>query len=341
MNADRFQEITSRYADLRIAVVGDYSCDRYLEIDPTKQETSIETGLPVHNVTNVRAQPGASGTIVSNLAALGIGEIWPVGFCGADGEGFELCHALKQLPGVKMDHFMESNEQRTFTYCKPLVMKAAQPPRELNRLDSKNWHPTPSALQDQLANAVQKLAPQVDAMIVLDQVDELGTGVISSRILETIDKFIETTFSKQPLPIIIGDSRNGFEGWPNINLKMNLDEFRKMTSIPLKSLKDIKSAVANLASSTARNIFVSMAGNGIICGDSSGKINHQAGLPVSGEIDIVGAGDAVMASLTASLAASAEAGEAIELANAAASISIHKLGTTGTASLKEIGPLVS
>ena len=91
MNADRFQEITSRYADLRVAVVGDYSCDRYLEIDPSKQETSIETGLPVHNVTNVRAQPGAAGTIVSNLAALGIGEIWPVGFCGADGEGFELC----------------------------------------------------------------------------------------------------------------------------------------------------------------------------------------------------------------------------------------------------------
>ena len=42
-----------------------------------------------------------------------------------------------------------------------------QPPRELNRLDSKNWHPTPSALQDQLSNAVRILAAQVDAMIVL------------------------------------------------------------------------------------------------------------------------------------------------------------------------------
>ena len=49
-----FQEITGRYAALRIAVVGDYSCDRYLEIDPAKTETSIETGLPVHNVTRVR-----------------------------------------------------------------------------------------------------------------------------------------------------------------------------------------------------------------------------------------------------------------------------------------------
>ena len=38
---------------MRVAVVGDFCLDRYLEIDPTKQETSIETALPVHNVVNV------------------------------------------------------------------------------------------------------------------------------------------------------------------------------------------------------------------------------------------------------------------------------------------------
>ena len=80
MTSERFQEITRRYAALRIAVVGDYSCDRYLEIDPARTETSIETGLPVHNVTRVRAQPGASGTVLSNLAALGVGELWPLAF---------------------------------------------------------------------------------------------------------------------------------------------------------------------------------------------------------------------------------------------------------------------
>ena len=149
MNSSRFEEITSRYADLRIAVVGDYSCDRYLEIDPSREEVSIETGLPVYNVTKVRAQPGASGTVLNNLVALGIKKIWPIGFCGDDGEGFELQRALKKLPGVRMDYFFENKEQRTFTYCKPLVMEPGQPPRELNRLDSKNWHPTPQSLQNQ------------------------------------------------------------------------------------------------------------------------------------------------------------------------------------------------
>ena len=174
MNLSRFEEITSRYADLRIAVVGDYSCDRYLEIDPSKEEISIETNLPVHNVTKIRAQPGAAGTVLNNLVSLGVSELWPVGFCGSDGDGFELQRALRTLPGVRMDYFFEYEEQRTFTYCKPLVMEPGQPPRELNRLDSKNWHTTPKPLQEQLAGAIKELARKVDVMIVLDQVEVAG-----------------------------------------------------------------------------------------------------------------------------------------------------------------------
>ena len=107
MTRARFKQITSRYASLRIAIVGDFCLDRYLEIDPRKQETSLETGLPVHNVVNVRSQPGAAGTILNNLAALGIGEIVPVGFCGEDGEGFELmrhrCEVRCAAPFVRPD----------------------------------------------------------------------------------------------------------------------------------------------------------------------------------------------------------------------------------------------
>ncbi len=326
MNADRFQAITSRYDKLRIAVVGDYSCDRYLEIDPTKQETSIETGLPVHNVTNVRAQPGAAGTIVSNLVALGIGEIWPVGFYGTDGEGFELCRALKQLSGVKMNHFIESAEQRTFTYCKPLVMEADQPPRELNRLDSKNWHPTPPALQDQLANVVRKLAPQVDAMIVLDQVSEPETGVVTKNLLAAIDEIREQT-------LIIGDSRRELKNWPQIIYKMNANELAQLTG---QGSEPSESAARSLSCQTGQRIFVTLAEGGIIGASPDGVTVQSPALPVQGEIDIVGAGDAVTANLAAALAGGAQLSEALELANAAASVVIHKLGTTGTASVEEM-----
>src|SRR5213596_43633 len=108
MTSERFQAMTSRYADLRVGVVGDFCLDRYLEIDPARAETSIETGLEVRNVVNVRSQPGAAGTILNNLVALGTGEIFPVGFAGEDGEGFELRAALRTQRGVRLDHFWQT-----------------------------------------------------------------------------------------------------------------------------------------------------------------------------------------------------------------------------------------
>src|SRR4051794_40685281 len=105
MKPERLASITAKYGSLRVAIVGDFCLDRYLEIDPARSEISIETGLPVYNVTNVRSQPGAAGTILNNLVALGIQEIYPVGFAGDDGEGFELQRCLAAMPGVRLDHF--------------------------------------------------------------------------------------------------------------------------------------------------------------------------------------------------------------------------------------------
>src|SRR4051812_5727474 len=99
MNVERFHDITVRYPRLRIGIVGDFFLDRYLHIDPAMDETSIETGLTVYNVVEVRSQPGAAGTILNNLVALGIGAVPATGFCGDDGEGYELRRALAARPG--------------------------------------------------------------------------------------------------------------------------------------------------------------------------------------------------------------------------------------------------
>ena len=62
--------------------------------------------------------------------------------------------------------------------------------------------------------------------------------------------------------------------------------------------------------------------------------------PVRGEIDVVGAGDSVTANAAAAFATGASLAEALALANAAASIVVHQLGTTGTASRAEIARLL-
>src|SRR5690606_9328857 len=66
MTPARFDELMRRFATLRAGIIGDFSLDRYFDIDPTRAEISIETNLPVHNVTQVRCQPGAAGNITQN-----------------------------------------------------------------------------------------------------------------------------------------------------------------------------------------------------------------------------------------------------------------------------------
>ena len=63
-------------------------------------------------------------------------------------------------------------------------------------------------------------------------------------------------------------------------------------------------------------------------------------LPVRGEIDIVGAGDSVTANLTAALSGGASLRETLEIAQLAASVVIHQLGTTGTADARQMSELL-
>jgi rfaE bifunctional protein kinase chain/domain len=331
----RFHSLANRYAGLRLAVLGDFCLDRYLEIDPDKKETSIETGLPVLNVVHVRAQPGGAGTILNNLAALGVGTIYPIGFAGDDGEGFELCRALEAVPGVRLDHFIRTADRRTFTYCKPLIVAPGKAPVELNRLDSKNWSATPAALQELLLSHFLEAAPTLDAVVVLDQVDIAETGVVTRKLLQNL------VSRKAPDLLILADSRRGLRDFPAVTFKMNAAELCALTGAKEElTLDQIKKTAGALACKNGKSVFITLAGRGVIGAPAHGEPEHVPALPLRGEIDVVGAGDAVSANLAASLAAGANVREAIEIANAAASVVIHKLGTTGTASVKEISTLL-
>ncbi len=333
MTADRFATITGRYPRLRVGVVGDMCLDRYLEIDPGRGEMSIETGLPVHNVVRVRSQPGAAGTILANLVALGVGEIYPVGFCGEDGEGYELERALASLPGVGLNFFVRTPLRRTFTYCKPLVLEAGRPPRELSRLDTKNWTATPNELQRALAANVSAVADRVDALILLDQVDLPDTGVVTRPVSEAASDASEG----RPGLVVLADSRRGVAHLPPMGFKMNAAELGALTAgRPAHDLPGVMACAARVARSNARPVFVTLAERGVVGALADGASAHVAAHPVRGPIDVVGAGDAVTANLAAALAAGAGLVEAMELAMAAASLVVHQLGTTGAAGVRQI-----
>src|SRR5262249_59430903 len=130
LTTDTIEQILDRIPRLRIGVLGDLFLDRYLDIDPALTEPSIETGLDAYQVVRVRASPGAAGTVINNLVALGVGAVHPVAVIGDDGEGYELRQALSALRVGAPEGVIVSPARRTPTYTKPLAQAAAGP-REL------------------------------------------------------------------------------------------------------------------------------------------------------------------------------------------------------------------
>jgi rfaE bifunctional protein kinase chain/domain len=332
MTRERFSEITSRYPALTVGLLGDFCLDRYFDIDPAKSEISIETNLPVHNITRVRCQPGAAGTILNNLVALGAGKIFCIGLRGDDGEGFELHRALSKLAGVELGGFVAAQERNTFTYTKPLLHHADRPPDELSRLDLKNFTPTPRDAEEALIRGVDRVGSLASAWIVMDQVDIAGTGVVTTAVLDRVRR-LSSDVPKTP---ILADSRRGLRGWPAAHWKMNSAELGRLAGRTLSDPEAVVRAAKAMADANGRPVFVTMAERGIIGAAPGGESAHVPAFPVRGPIDIVGAGDSVSANLTMALAAGATIAEAMELAMAGANLVIHQLGTTGTASVKQI-----
>ncbi len=333
MTPAQFAALTARFAPLRVGVVGDFSLDRYFDIDPARAETSLETGRPVHNVTRVRCSPGAAGNIVQNLGALGAGTLWPIGFCGEDGEGFELLKALRAVPGVSLDCFLRTPDRHTFTYTKPLLHAPPQAPVELSRLDIKNWAPTPADVEDELGIALHRLAPELDALVVMDQAGVPGAGVITPAILQHVRDLARA----HPRLVVVADSRHGLGRFPPLVFKMNAAEFAVLTGGRADAaLPALLAGAERLAAASQQPVFITLAERGIVGAAPGAPAAHVPALPVRGPIDIVGAGDAVTAALTLALAAGAPIEAAMTLAQAAASIVIHQLGTTGTARAPEL-----
>src|SRR5579871_901368 len=153
------EKILGRLNGVRIGVLGDLFLDRYLDIDDRLTEPSLETGLDAYQVVRVRSQPGAAGTIINNLAALGVGRIVPVALIGDDGEGYELRQALGKMPAVDQSHVISWTDRRTPTYTKPMLEAPNKPPRELNRIDIKNRTPTPEKAEFAIREALNSIWP--------------------------------------------------------------------------------------------------------------------------------------------------------------------------------------
>src|SRR4051794_41802071 len=104
LTTDFIERVLATIPGKTVGLLGDLFLDRYLDIDPARDEPSVETGLTAYQVVGVRAYPGALGTVLNNLAALGVGRIVPLAAIGDDGEGYELRQALGRVPAGDAAH---------------------------------------------------------------------------------------------------------------------------------------------------------------------------------------------------------------------------------------------
>jgi len=330
---ERLDEIASRYGAVRVALVGDIALDRYLEIDPALAEESIETGLPVHNVVRVRPQPGAGGNVLANLAALGPKRLAAVGYCGDDGEGAELRRTLAEM-GVDLTHFLSRPDRMTFTYTKPLLVHADRPPEELSRLDLRSRTPTPADLEDEIVGSLGAAAADADVVVAMDQAPEPGCGVVTRRVKTELAALAKA----YPRKVFIADSRTSIGDFANVRIKVNAEELARRFGAAEEGA-DLETLAARWANELGRDVFVTLGEDGVLAA-SAGEVTLAAGIPAEPPIDIVGAGDSVLAGIAMALGAGATPAEAAELGNLAAAVTVRKIGTTGTATVEELAAML-
>ncbi|MBI5030368.1 MAG: carbohydrate kinase [Chloroflexi bacterium] len=319
MKSQELETLLIKFTGVTILVIGDYFLDLYLEIDPALAETSLETGLQVHQVVRTRTYPGAAGTVTSNLRALGV-KVIALGVIGDDGNGYELKRALAET-GVDISSLIETRERFTPTYTKPL-----RDGRELNRLDIKNRTALPREIENQVVERLCELVRRVDGVIIVDQVQEQNCGGITDRVREEISTLARQHREK----IFVAESRERIGLFRDVIVQANQHEAKCATEF-----ESVEDCGAELQRRTQRAVIITVGAEGIKLFEENG-CTHVLGVRVEGEIDTVGAGDSVIAGFSAALCAGASLTQAAEVGNLVAAVTIQQIGVTGTASPDQV-----
>ena len=327
MTRERIVELVGRFPSARIAVVGDFFLDKYLEVDPSITDTSVESGKMAHQVVSIRHSPGAAGTVVCNLVALGCGTIYAVGIIGNDGEGYELRDDLKRLRCL-IPHLLVSPDRSTPTYLKPVDIDKHGLEGEYERYDTKNRTPTSDELSSHIIQSLSILLPELDAVIIADQVEDDECGVITSMVRESITDLAR----RHPDVIFFADSRRRIKMFRNVIVKPNqFEAVGNPNPLPGQSIEPdrIWKILPDLRSSIGAPVIITCGDRGVVVSDPEPTLIPS--VQNNGPTDSTGAGDSFTAGSVLALASNSNLAESALIGNLVASITVQQLNTTGTA----------
>lgn len=316
---------------LTIGLVGDLFLDRYLHLTPGVEELSIETGLEAYQIDRVRNSPGALGTVMNNLAALGVGLLVPVSVLGDDGHGFDLLREVRRLP-VDPSHLLCWSDRLTPTYTKPLRKDAGGVWQELNRLDVRTRGPLADNATAAVCEHLRQVFHSSDGLIVLDQINETDWGVVNGDVRATLTELAR----ERPEKLIFVDSRAHLQHFEQVTLKGNRGELLRASNALGMAESNLAETATALAKRNQRTLFCTQGEEGMLVASPTSETRLVPGVCVPGPFDIVGAGDSASSGIVAAKLAGASDIEAAAFGNLVASITVQQLGTTGTAKPQQV-----
>ncbi len=338
MENKRLEKILTSFPEGKIAVLGDFFLDLYISLDRSLSELSLETNLEAFQAVDIKDLPGAAGVVTNNLVALGASTS-AIAYTGDDGNGYMLRKELSQR-GVNIEHLLQSTERFTPTYIKPMMTEVAGSTIELNRIDVKNRTPNSLELENEIIQRIRVAIKDHDGILVAEQVKDDSCSVLSPRVRMALADISLAN----PDKVFIVDSRHFTAKYEHVSLKVNLFEAIKAAGElnarfhTQKKADKLETAIICqrlLWKKVKRPIFITLGSKGI-SGYADGEDFYHPGYHTTGPIDIVGAGDSVLAGCGVSLCAGAMPEEAAYIGNLIGSITIEQIGTTGIATPEQL-----
>lgn len=325
MDVERCRELLSRFPQVRVLVVGDIYLDEMVEGSVT--EVSLEAPIPVFEVRERRYNPGAAGNAACNAASLGA-KTCMVGVIGPDTNG-EIVRREFETRGVDTSGIVVESNRPTSTYGKLRAGGHNIPTQEVLRMDTPRPKLIAGAVEAEVCTNIRKLAPQVDAIMIGDQV----SSTITEKVLDTI-----RACAAEHKLYTLADSRARAGMFRGIDIiKPNDKEAGLAAGIQVVDEGSLRAAGTKLLG-VAHNVFITLGPKGITVFAKDGAVENVPVSPCK-VVDVTGAGDTVAAAVTLTMCAGGTLLEAAYLGNAAAGIAVGRQGAA-TVSLEELEDLL-
>lgn len=308
------KKLLEKIRELKVLIIGDLILDHYIWGDASR--ISPEAPVPVIEVDHDSYTAGGAANVALNIRALGAtAEI--CGVLGNDDSGLLLKKILAENNVPIDDIFIFPNIQ---TILKTRIIARQQ---QLCRLDRESTPANYKIDIEKHKGLIIDKVKEADVVIFSDY----AKGVVDGKLIKLVQKEAKknnTLITYDPKPI----GKVVFKGVDI--LKPNRLEALELSGIQIRQHDEYP--IAKICESIWKQyhpkyLIISLGADGMLLSEK-GKIISQIPTYAREVFDVSGAGDSVIASLSAAVAAGSKIEEAVHFANIVGGVVVGKVGAT-------------